>query len=102
MTTTVVPPRQPTAVPGARENAPIQPAWMGSSALAVLLTAVISMSGILIGQWVVGILDIGYGWAFAVAGLVIAAEMGALYVVVGRLRRAYQRDHGEPPMRRAA
>lgn len=94
---------RPSAVPAAHEDGLVQPAWMGSSAVAVVITAVIAVSGILSGQWLVGALGIGYGWAFAVAGVVITAEMWGLFVLIGRLRAAYRRDHEqEPPLRHAA
>lgn len=81
------------------ESVPYQPAWMSSSALAIAITAFIAVTAIIGGHWLTKAAGVSYGWAFVVAGIVIVAEMYALYVIVGRIRQAYQRKHEQPPVK---
>lgn len=80
-----------------RDDSHFQPAWMNSSILAVAITAFIALSAIVGGQWAIETLGIDFGWVFVIAGFVIAAEMYGLYILVTRVREAYQRKHREPP-----
>lgn len=81
------------------ESAPFQPAWMSSSILAIAITAFIAVTALVGGHWLTQAASLSYGWAFVIAGLIIVAEMYGLYAVIGRIRRAYQRKHEEPPVK---
>lgn len=80
-------------------SVPFQPAWMSSSTLAIAITAFIALSAITGGQWAVKVMGISYGWALMIAALIIVAEMFGLFVLIARVRSAYQRKHAEPPVK---
>ena len=81
------------------DSTPHQPAWMSSPILAIAITAFIAISAAVGGQWAIEGMAISYGWALIIAAIIVVAEILGLFALIVRIRRAYQRNRVEPPVK---